>query len=79
VFSVAALNVTLNLVLITRYGWRGAVIATLISDAALAFLLAACVVKLSNSEKPEPQDQESSLSPVIWAIFLLLHRQPGLK
>jgi O-antigen/teichoic acid export membrane protein len=37
--TVAGFNVALNVVLIPRYSWRGAVWASIASDAALALLL----------------------------------------
>jgi O-antigen/teichoic acid export membrane protein len=48
---VAVINILLNVILIPRHGWWGAVSATLISDTLLAFLLTACVVKLHNREQ----------------------------
>jgi O-antigen/teichoic acid export membrane protein len=48
---VAVMNILLNVVLIPRNGWWGAVAATLVSDTLLAVLLAACVVRLHNREQ----------------------------
>jgi O-antigen/teichoic acid export membrane protein len=44
--TVAGLNVLLNLFWIPRFGWEGAVWATLVSDGCLALLLLAATVKL---------------------------------
>jgi O-antigen/teichoic acid export membrane protein len=48
---VAAMNVGLNLWLIPRYGWQGAVGSSVVSDAALAVGLWLCVVPLVRMEK----------------------------
>jgi hypothetical protein len=56
---VAVLNGVLNLLLVPRTAGVEPSLTALISDTALAFLLAVGVVKLSISEKPAPQDQES--------------------
>lgn len=46
----ALLNVALNLAWVPRYGWGGAVRATLVSDGALALLLVAAALKLGRKE-----------------------------
>jgi O-antigen/teichoic acid export membrane protein len=53
---VAVTNILLNVVLIPQHGWWGAVAATLISDTLLAFLLAACVIRLHNREQISDQE-----------------------
>jgi len=53
---VAVTNILLNVVLIPQYGWWGAVAATLVSDTLLAFLLAACVIRLHNREQISDQE-----------------------
>jgi O-antigen/teichoic acid export membrane protein len=53
---VAITNILLNVVLIPQHGWWGAVAATLFSDTLLAFLLAACVIRLHNREQRSDQE-----------------------
>jgi O-antigen/teichoic acid export membrane protein len=49
--GVAAANVALNFVLIPAYSWRGAVVASLLSDGALALALFVVVVLKSRGER----------------------------
>jgi O-antigen/teichoic acid export membrane protein len=51
-FGVAVLNVLLNLLWIPRFGWEGAVWATLICDGGLMVLLIAVVVTLKRHGPP---------------------------
>jgi len=48
--GVVAVNVVLDLVLIPRCGWWGAMATALICDTAFASLLAACIVKLQTKK-----------------------------
>jgi O-antigen/teichoic acid export membrane protein len=52
--GAAALNVGLNLVLIPAYSWRGAAVATLATDAALALALWAVVVRRARRTRYVP-------------------------
>ena len=52
--GAAALNIGLNLLLIPAYSWRGAAVATLATDAALALALWAVVVRRARRTRYVP-------------------------
>jgi len=57
-FTVAALNLGLNILWIPTHGWRGAAWSSVISDGALALLTAILVIVATRRSQPKPAHLE---------------------